>query len=588
MFGPAHNRRAATFGKAPLAVALALALGAGVSGAATAGVTSSQTVLNSAGGFDTGQHAKIATLREQFLMRNGPLPIAPNRPAVTVTVANCDDSGAGSLREAFTNAVSGDVIDLTALDCSTISLTSGSLTTGVDYLTVNGPGADQLAIDAGNSSRAIALMGGYGRLTIDGLTIRNGSYVYSGPDIYGGLAAGACVLAEQYVTISNSVLEHCSASGKSVHGAAVSAVGALTLVNSIVSSTTATAVASDISATIAGGVISGGAVYLTDTTISDADVSASTTTAYGGVFGGGVFGMYGVVLTGSTVTGVSVHVSAAKDAYAKGGGVGSPTTVIMDGSSVSNNTVHGTPGFGAGEQGVYLSAISGGGVYILSIPRSSPVPSTISNSTISGNSAICDGEIGEYTRGGGGGLGTSSPVPVTITNSTISGNSTNLNGGGLYTRNLGALVLANATITDNSADNGAGIADNANDFPYFLVTNSSIVAGNHALGTTTPIQIVTIHDISGTNNLITSANATLPVDTLVDDPQLAPLANNGGATLTHALLAGSPAIDAGSNPAELSTDQRGGSYVRVSGAAPDIGAYESQPQSDLIFANGFD
>jgi hypothetical protein len=66
------------------------------------------------------------------------------------------------------------------------------------------------------------------------------------------------------------------------------------------------------------------------------------------------------------------------------------------------------------------------------------------------------------------------------------------------------------------------------------------------------------------------------------------LADNGGPTQTHALIAGSPAIDAGSNPANLATDQRGDGYVRVYGAAADIGAFELQSATDAIFADGFD
>ena len=56
---------------------------------------------------------------------------------------------------------------------------------------------------------------------------------------------------------------------------------------------------------------------------------------------------------------------------------------------------------------------------------------------------------------------------------------------------------------------------------------------------------------------------------------LGPLAYNGGTTRTHALLAGSPAIDAGSNPLGLTTDQRGAGFPRVVGGASDMGAYES-------------
>ena len=89
-------------------------------------------------------------------------------------------------------------------------------------------------------------------------------------------------------------------------------------------------------------------------------------------------------------------------------------------------------------------------------------------------------------------------------------------------------------------------------------------------------------------NLIASANVSLPGDTLGGDPMLAPLADNGGPTWTHALLTGSPAIDTGNNAAALTTDQRGDGFVRVYGAAADIGAFESQPVADAIFANGFD
>jgi len=77
-----------------------------------------------------------------------------------------------------------------------------------------------------------------------------------------------------------------------------------------------------------------------------------------------------------------------------------------------------------------------------------------------------------------------------------------------------------------------------------------------------------------------------PPDTLTGDPQLAPLANNGGPTQTHALMIGSPAIDAGANPFFFTNDQRGTGFARVVGTQADIGAFEAP--ADEIFANGFD
>ena len=60
------------------------------------------------------------------------------------------------------------------------------------------------------------------------------------------------------------------------------------------------------------------------------------------------------------------------------------------------------------------------------------------------------------------------------------------------------------------------------------------------------------------------------------DPLLAPLANNGAPTPTHALKKGSPCINMGSNPDNLATDQRGPPHPRKLGVAVDIGAFERQ------------
>ncbi|HEY6894995.1 MAG TPA: choice-of-anchor Q domain-containing protein, partial [Rhodanobacteraceae bacterium] len=514
-------------------------------------------------------------------------PLAPHRPAGTIPVTNCDDSGAGSLRDAVTNAVSGDVIDLSALTCSAITLDTGLVST-VDELTLTGPGAAALAIDGNNASRVIEHQGQYGMLTIEGLTIRNGSYVYSGAGVYGGLAPGACILSQSSVTLNAVAIDHCSASGWSVFGAAVDTLGALYMTDSAITGTTAIADATEISATIYGGAVYTKAGYLTRSTIDGATVTATSVRAFSGLLGGGIFGFYGVVLDQSRVSNVVAHVSAAKISYAKGAGVGTPNTVIMTGSTISGNEVHGTPGIGPSGAHTYTSAIGGGGVYVMAIPRGSVPASSITGSTISGNAAIVDGEPGAYTVGGGGALGTWAAKVFPITNSTISGNAADIRGGGIYTRDRGALALVNATVTDNTAPEGAGIADAADGSAYPFTVTSTIVAGNHAPTGTTADDIFTVHAIDGSNDLIGTANVAVPADTIGGDPRLGPLADNGGATLTHALLPDSPAIDAGSNPNALDTDQRGGSYVRTSGASPDIGAFEWQAAPDGIFADGFE
>jgi len=101
----------------------------------------------------------------------------------------------------------------------------------------------------------------------------------------------------------------------------------------------------------------------------------------------------------------------------------------------------------------------------------------------------------------------------------------------------------------------------------------NIATANATLDST---DIVVTRNASG-NGLIIGTPITL-------DPQLGPLQDNGGPTETLALSIGSAAIDNGSTTA--TTDQRG--YPRPEGAAPDIGAYESDYVVDLVFGDGFD
>jgi hypothetical protein len=82
-------------------------------------------------------------------------------------------------------------------------------------------------------------------------------------------------------------------------------------------------------------------------------------------------------------------------------------------------------------------------------------------------------------------------------------------------------------------------------------------------------------------------NASLPGDTLADDPLLLPLANNGGPTQTHAFRDGSPAFGNGNNNSSLGTDQRGSGFPRTVNGTTDIGAFQQQVR-DVVFASGFD
>src|SRR5690606_3628072 len=136
----------------------------------------------------------------------------------------------GSLRQALLDAVDGDVIDLTGLACSTITLTSGELSVAAS-VTINGPGRDALTISAGGASRV--LVQSYGdELTIDGVTIADGFSTFG----YGG-----CTWISGDLTLSNSRVTGCKAgdgTNDASYGAGLDVIGNLTLNNSIISGNT--------------------------------------------------------------------------------------------------------------------------------------------------------------------------------------------------------------------------------------------------------------------------------------------------------------------------------------------------------------
>jgi hypothetical protein len=90
--------------------------------------------------------------------------------------------------------------------------------------------------------------------------------------------------------------------------------------------------------------------------------------------------------------------------------------------------------------------------------------------------------------------------------------------------------------------------------------------------------------IAGSNDLVMHAatDVTLPSGTLTADPQLLPLANNGGPTRTHLPSPTSPVHDVGANPLGFDFDQRGNGFPRSVGGGPDIGAIEAAPAAPFV------
>jgi hypothetical protein len=211
----------------------------------------------------------------------------------------------------------------------------------------------------------------------------------------------------------------------------------------------------------------------------------------------------------------------------------------------------------------------GGGAGIYASGFKAPPFTTVSNSTISGNSA-CDAGGGIFNAYGG----------LSVVNSTISGNSAG-NGGGGIANSDGGVHIANTTFSGNSAGSGGGIYNSAGQFGGLLEIGDTILnAGASGENIFNNGGTVTSH---GYNVCSDNGGSFLngPGDQINTDPLLGPLQNNGGATFTHALLPGSPAIDAGDpnfTPPPFH-DQRGLCFDRVFNGRIDVGSFEWQPPS---------
>ena len=158
-----------------------------------------------------------------------------------------------------------------------------------------------------------------------------------------------------------------------------------------------------------------------------------------------------------------------------------------------------------------------------------------------------------------------SSAPMTITNTTISGNSSGFAGG---LSSLGVTTLIHVTLVGNSSGLIA--------FSPITVRNSIISNSTAGPNCTGPV-VSQGHNLdSGTSCGFVPGGS----DVIGVDPKLALLGDNGGGTLTHALLPGSPAIDQ-IPPAgcPVMNDQRGMNRPSPTGGNCDIGAFEAQAGS---------
>jgi CSLREA domain-containing protein len=273
--------------------------------------------------------------------------------------------------------------------------------------------------------------------------------------------------------------------------------------------------------------------------------------------GGGIFNFEACALT---LTDVVISGSTS----ANGGGLYNEGTATLTNCKVTGN-----------------SSPNGGG--ILNRGTMTIINSTVSGNTSDGQGAGIVNNLSAYNSSGS----------LTLTNSTVSGNSA-LNGGVGAIANLSGssniLNLSNTTVTANTASgSGSGVGGVFNGSGSTANIKNSIIAQNTSA--------LMLHDLNGTfnsqgYNLIGESNGGTgftngtngdQVGTTAAplDPKLGLLADNGGPTKTHALLVGSPAIDAGNSV--LTTDQRGQPRPvndqtvanAAGGNGSDIGSYEA-------------
>jgi len=203
---------------------------------------------------------------------------AHDAPRVTLEVTSCaDDAGAGTLRHAVRIAKSGDVIDLGALACDTITLDAGAISIAVDDLTIRGPGRNRLTIDGHGIDRVFE-KSTKGTLAIEDLTLSHGRF--EAAKAYGG-----CIYTQGSVKLTRAAVNLCAAVGseKAVGGAIV-AMGDLAMESSELSGNAiAVTVGAAESLVGAGGaVVVAGKLEMHDSTLSGNTALAASGAVYAG------------------------------------------------------------------------------------------------------------------------------------------------------------------------------------------------------------------------------------------------------------------------------------------------------------------
>ena len=387
-----------------------------------------------------------------------------NRPATTITVTNGNDSGPGSLRQALAQANDGDTINFDP-SVSIVTLTTAELVITKSITISASPQMVTVQRASTPQFRIFHVMPGHS-VEINGLTISGGHIT---GDNGGGILNDNSTLTIADCTVNANTIVSASSANNS--GGGIYNSGTMTLNQVIVNNNNAVFGGDPSAIPFGGGISNTGTMII---------LAGTVQSNMGFYFAGGIYnsdtGM--LTITGSTISGNQTgnpgHTGGS------GGGIVNYGTMTIQDSTISGNTATGGNFEGYG-----------GGIYGNN--------NTITNSTITGNSAVHGGGV----AGGGN-----------IAHTTFSNNSASTAGGTLYLTS--SLELGNTILKAGAS--GVNIFNNGGSF----ITHGYNISSDDGSGF-----------LNG------------PGDQINTDPMLGPLQDNGGPTFTHALLPGSPAIDAG-------------------------------------------
>ena len=508
--------------------------------------------LTLTGGDVTGEGGAISA-RENLILRDA--TVTENHSQLSADTAGFDGDGGGIWARTETGEiriVNTLITDNTSDDDGGgLNLLAGEGLVVVEDSTVTGNVASGLSAvgpNVGGGIRGFADETGELRIINSTITGNSGESLNTSAEPWGG--GGIGFVGDGLVSVTGSTISE-NMSGANGGGLYMD-TGRLEITDSMIADNTAGQF--------------GGGVHVEGRRISDTEVDPGE-----------------LVIANSTISGNTAQIG--------GGGVAS---FVLGDTSIESSTVDGN------------DADNGGGLFNLN-------DLNVSNSTISNNTGDLGGAVSNgwlYLAAGRAYGGT-----MNMLNSTISGNEATGFGAGLFnvTFQSPGSSVRHTTISNNMADSDqddSGSGGGVYTFYGRLDIDHSIIAANQVTAGGAPDMEIDPNGLGGTRGVINLTNSLVgdntnaelsesqvpdpdgniiggPTDGVVD-PLLGPLADNGGPTMTHALLDGSPAIDNGdqANATIPDFDQRGEPFARIFNGEIDMGAFETQ--SDVGLLGDFD